>query len=506
MFIANGATVFDQVGILSDSNTSIGNIAWVQGPGSIWSNSLYLAIGYNGRLNQLVVTNGGAVFSGDGYLASFNTTSASNTATITGSGSTWLTTNTLNIGYLGSSNQLSIVNGGSTYALSSYLGFFTTSSNNIVIVNGNGSLFSNAFNIYLGLNGPANRLVVSNGAAALTEDGILGYTNSSFGNVAVVDGAGSTWSNALNLFVGYVSAGNQLIVTNGGMVYGANSYVGTYPLSSNNTAIVTGAGSIWLATTNFIIGDEGSGNSLTIKNGGLVISPVGNLGYFVGSSNNTALVTDVGSVWSNTIGGVGIGGPSSGNSLIISNGGEVFGLGEIGNGSTSSNNSAIITGTGSIWTNPTPYGFYIGYQSRSNTMQITSGGTVFDSGGILGYFGATNNLAVVSGPGSVWNNTNQFFVGYDGYACRLVVSNSGAVFGGSNDTYLGQLLNFGANSNSVLVSGSGSIWSNPANLFIGEDAYGNSSDHQQWRSRVQQRRLAGISSRLPTMAAITSRS
>ncbi len=232
-------------------------------------------------------------------------------------------------------------------------------------------------------------------------------------------------------------------------------------------------GSIWLSTTNFIIGDEGSGNSLTIKDGGLVISPVGNLGYFVGSSNNTALVTGIGSVWSNTIGGLGIGGPSSGNSLIISNGGEVFGLGEIGNGSTSSNNSAIITGTGSIWANPTPYGFYIGYQSRSNTMQITSGGTVFDSGGILGYFGATNNLAVVAGPGSVWNNTNQFYVGYDGYACRLVVSNSGAVFGGALDTYLGQLLNYGANSNSVLVSGSGSIWSNPANLYIGSGGYGN---------------------------------
>ncbi len=242
LLVANGATVFDQVGLLSDSNTSIGNIAWVQGPGSVWSNSLYLAIGYNGRLNQLVVTNGGAVFSGDGYLASFNTTSASNTATITGSGSVWATTNGLYVGYIGSSNQLYIANGGATYALSSFLGALLPSTNNTVVVSDTGSVFSNTFNIYDGDNGPANRLVISNGASAITQTAFSATPIRSYGNVAVVDGAGSTWSNALNLFVGYVSAGNQLIVTNGGIVYGANSYVGTYPLSSNNTAIVTGRG------------------------------------------------------------------------------------------------------------------------------------------------------------------------------------------------------------------------------------------------------------------------
>jgi T5SS/PEP-CTERM-associated repeat protein len=91
----------------------------------------------------------------------------------------------------------------------------------------------------------------------------------------------------------------------------------------------------------------------------------------------------------------------------------------------------------------------------------------------VGYFGGTNDLAVVAGPGSVWNNTNQFYVGYDGYGTRLVVSNGGAVFGGALDTYLGQLLNYGDNSNSALVAGSGSIWSNRANLYVGSGGYGN---------------------------------
>ena len=478
LVISNNATVFDEVGILGYTNASARNAAWVIGPGSVWSNGEFLSVGYNGTLNQLVVSNGGAVFSGVGYLASFTSASASNTATITGSGSTWSTTNALYIGYLGSSNELFLANGGATYDLSSYLGFSTTSSNNIVIASGSGSLFSNTFNIYLGLEGPNNRLVVSNGAAAFTEDGVMGWTNSSSGNTALVDGAGSVWSNTLNLFVGYVGARSQLIVTNGGMVYGANTYLGTYQFSSNNAVIVTGPGSLWVTTTEFDIGDEGSGNSFTIKDGGVAIGGA-SLGNFPGSSNNTALVTGAGSVWSNIINGVliegvAVGGNGCGNSMTISNGGVVVGLGLVGASTSSSNNSLVVTGTGSTWTNPVPYQFYVGDQSRSNTMQITSGGTVFDSVGILGYFGATNNLAVVSGPGSVWNNTNQFYVGYDGYASRLVVSNSGAVFGGALDTYLGQLLDFGANSNSALVAGSGSVWSNPANLFIGEDAYGNS--------------------------------
>jgi T5SS/PEP-CTERM-associated repeat protein len=477
LVISNNATVVDETGVIAYTNASSGNAAWVIGPGSAWSNSLYVSVGYHGTLNQLVVTNGGTVFSGNGFMADFPS-SSNNTATVTGGGSVWSTTNALYIGYSGSSNQLNIVNGAATYDLSSYLGFSSTSSNNTVIVSGSGALFSNAFNIYLGLDGPNNRLVVLNGAAAVTEDGIMGWTNSSFGNTALVDGAGSVWSNTLNLFVGYVGARNQLIVTNGGTVYGTNTYMGTYAFSSNNTLIVTGTGSLWVTTTEFDIGDEGSGNSFTIKDGGVAIGGA-SLGNFPGSSNNTALVTGAGSVWSNIINGVliqgvAVGGNGCGNSMTISNGGVVVGLGLVGASTSSSNNSLFVTGTGSTWTNPIPYQFYVGNQSRSNSMQITSGGTVFDSVGILGYFGGTNNLAVVAGPGSVWNNTNQFYVGYDGYGSRLVVSNRGAVFGGALDTYLGQLLNYGANSNTVLVSGSGSIWSNPANLYIGSGGYGNS--------------------------------
>jgi T5SS/PEP-CTERM-associated repeat protein len=472
LVISSNATVFDETGVIAYTNASSGNAAWVIGPGSVWSNSVFLSVGYNGTLNQLVVTNGGTVFSGNGFMAD-SPSSSNNTATITGNGSVWSATNALYIGYFGSSNQLNIVNGGAMYDLSTYLGFSSTSSNNMVVVSGSDSLFYNTFYVYLGAYNPGNRLVVSNGATAFDVEGVMGDTNFSFGNTALVDGAGSVWSNTQDLFVGYVGARNQLIVTNGGTVYGANNYIGTYQFSSNNTVIVTGPGSVWITTTNFDLGDEGSGNALTIKDGGVVITPAAAMGNLLGSSNNTALVTGIGSVWSNTAGGVGVGGSGCGNSLTISNGGVVFGLGEIGGSASTSNNSLTVTGTGSTWTDTIPFGFYVGYQSRSNLMQITSGGTVFDSYGVVGSDNGSNNLAVLSGPGSVWNNTTQFMVGSDSFDCRLVVSNGGAVFGGILDSYLGQLASYGANSNSVLVSGSGSIWSNRANLYVGNGGYGN---------------------------------
>jgi T5SS/PEP-CTERM-associated repeat protein len=523
LVISNNATVFDETGVIAYTNASSRNAAWIIGPGAVWSNSFFVSVGYNGTLNQLVITNGGTVFSGNGFMAD-SPSSSNNMATITGGGSVWSTTNGLYVGYVGSSNQLFIGNGGAAFSLSSFAGAVVTSSNNTIIVSDPGSVMSNTFNTYIGDLGPGNLLVVSNGATVVDEEGIVGHqnssghntvlvdgtgsiwsnteyvyvgydgatnqmkvtnggavidgtgvigdTNSSPGNVIVVSGAGSTWINTSNLFMGYFGSMNQLIVTNGGAVYGANSYIGTYPPSSNNTIIVTGPGSVWITTTNFDLGDEGSGNALMIKDGGVVITPAAAMGNLLGSSNNTALVTGIGSVWSNTVGGIGVGGSGGGNSLTISNGGIVFGLGEIGGSATSSNNSLIVTGTGSTWTDTFPFGFSVGFQSRSNLMQITSGGAVFDGYGVVGSENGSNNLAVVAGPGSVWNNTTQFIVGSDSFDCRLVVSNGGAVFGGSLDSYLGQLDSSGANSNSALVAGSGSIWSNRANLYIGYGSYG----------------------------------
>jgi T5SS/PEP-CTERM-associated repeat protein len=455
-------------------------------------------------------------------MALITTGSSNNTATITGSGSVWSTTNGLYVGYVGSSNQLYVLDGGAAYALSSYAGALATSSNNTIVVSGVGSVMSNTFNTYVGDLGPENLLVVSNGGAVFDEEGILSYTTSSGDNTALIDGTGSTWSNSVyvyvgyvggtnqmkvtsggavaggegvvgysnsspgnvvlisgagstwttvsNLFMGYMSAGNQVIVSNGGSLFGSNTYIGTYPPSSNNTVTVTGSGSTWVNTNVFYLGDEGAGNKLIINNGGLV-SGYGVLGNLAGSSNNTALVTGAGSVWNGEVSLIG-----PGSTVTVSNGGAVLGYYYVGGGSSGSNGLLIVTGSGSTVSNNTPYPSYVGYFSPSNVLEIVAGGKAFDGFANVGYFYATNNLAVVSGTGSVWTVTNTFEIGDGGVGNLLVVTNGGAVYTGTNGCTVGDASILGgvsAASNSALVAGSGSVWSNGGSVYLGNYDYGN---------------------------------
>ncbi|MCY0725524.1 hypothetical protein OVW19_27695, partial [Klebsiella pneumoniae] len=66
--------------------------------------------------------------------------------------------------------------------------------------------------------------------------------------VAVVTGSGSLWSNAFSV-VGDLGPGNQLVVSNGGVVFADTAvYVGFNAASTNNRLVVDGG---TLRTTNF---------------------------------------------------------------------------------------------------------------------------------------------------------------------------------------------------------------------------------------------------------------
>ena len=89
------------------------------------------------------------------------------------------------------------------------------------------------------VSGAANRLTVSNGGVLQARTGDVGLIPTSSNNVAVVTGSGSLWSNALELVLGFDSPGNQLVISNGGMVRNGVGYIGTSP-SANNNLVVTG--------------------------------------------------------------------------------------------------------------------------------------------------------------------------------------------------------------------------------------------------------------------------
>src|SRR6266481_6132329 len=152
--------------------------------------------------------------------------------------------------------------------------------------------------LFVGNSGSANRLVVSNGAVVADVDGFLGHDPGASNNVAVVTGVGSVWSNRLNLNVGFDGAGNQLVVSNGAFVRANIGQIGFNPSSSNNLALVTGAGSVWSNANELYVGFTGAGNRLVVSNGANVFNSTGTVGGD-GAGNDLAVVTGAGSMWSN---------------------------------------------------------------------------------------------------------------------------------------------------------------------------------------------------------------
>jgi T5SS/PEP-CTERM-associated repeat protein len=245
------------------------------------------------------------------------------------------------------------------------------------------------------------------------------------------------------------------------------------------TNIISEVTSNWPET--YFVGNTNFADVLLIQAGGVLSDGTGTLGHFSNSVNNSVLVTDPGSVWSNQA-SLFVGAAGPGNSLVISNGGRVIGFEAseafvVGDGSGSSNNSVLVTGSGSVWSNAGD--ITIGVDGVSNSMTIANGGQVYSYHGFLstgcGQSGCIDTgycSVVVSGVGSTWSNAADLIVGLTGSGNSLVISNGGTVFS-ANGIYGGSCIGRnGGTGNSVLVVG-GSLWSN-VTLYVGQDGAWNS--------------------------------
>ena len=246
-----------------------------------------------------------------------------------------------------------------------------------------------AQDLYVGFNSSARTTNFTSGTNAYLNT-YVGYNSGDSNNVLNVANPGTLLTNTGDLYVGYNGSGNSLSISNGGTVADDYGYVGGFTTNSsntNNSALITGANSLWTNRNDFIVGNEGSGNSLVISNGGTVANATGVIGASY-SSNNSALVTGANSLWTNGNDFI-VGYEGSGNSLVISNGGTVANAtGVIGNAFTSSNNSALVTGVGSSWSNGGP--LYIAGEG-GGTLTVANGGTV----------SAVNGITIAYAAGSV---------------------------------------------------------------------------------------------------------
>jgi len=299
-------------------------------------------------------------------------------------------------------------------------------------------------------------------------------------------------------FVGEFNPYNSLTIRLGSLVGGAAPQVGMQ--SDFNNVLVNGVGSTWTigdVNSGFLyIGHLGSGNSLTIENGGLVNNPGTSVQseHFIGygdnsntalGNNNSVAVTGTGSSWTmvDSYSQLYVGYFGSGNSLTVDTGGSVsntngiIGLGSTSNTALGNDNSVTVTGTGSVWTNSESLN--VGSRGSGNSLSIHEGASVSNTIGTIGFGNDTNsalgnnNTVTVSGTDSTWINSQALRVGYSGSGNSLIieegatVSNVGAVIGrGGTNPALG-------NNNSVTVAGAGSTWISTSNVTVGEWGSGN---------------------------------
>ena len=427
-----------------------------------------LRFGENAGGNTLVITNGGLLVNGAGAFQGaigVSVGAGNNTVIVTGTGSRWTNSNSVAVGSGANNNTLTIADGG----LVSTPSFLLSTSSNTVVVTGNGSMISNsAGGVTVGNGGRDNLLVVTNGGEISVASITVGNNAAASNNTLLVTGPGTEVNLSSTLLVGNIGPHNAAIIRDGAVV-NANSIgrVGLVAGGSNNTILVDDA------TLNiggeFRFGENAGGNTMVLTNGATLVTGAGAfhgaIGVNAGVDNNTVLVTG-GSVWSNV--SVRVGQGSSGNRLTIADGGTLVSTGATFSGFVGvvgSNNVAVVTGSGSMWTNTTS--MLIGSAAHHSLLVISNGAAVYDLAATIGNSaGASNNLVVVTGAGSIWGHGVGLTLN-NGVDNRVEVRDGGAVVLNSGNVNVGFVTN---SSGSILVTGQGSILRTPGTVAVGSNA------------------------------------
>jgi T5SS/PEP-CTERM-associated repeat protein len=342
------------------------------GPSSNWVGSAGYVVGSNYVFDALVLTNNSVLSNGTGCVG-YEIGASNNSVVVSGTGSAWSNSSSLIVGYSGSINSLVITNGGTVYNGGyGYISYTSTSSGNSVLVAGSGSVW-NSYDLLVGYHGGGDSLVISNGGKVVNSVGYIGWDTGANNNSVLVGGNGSAWTNSDDLYVGEGGSGNSLVISNGGVVVNAHGYVGYISSASNNSVVVSGTGSVWSNLNDLAVGEAGIGNSLVIINGGtVVVSSNMFVGHNSGSSNNF-MVLNGGTLTVN-------------NKLVMSNGAALwYGLG--------TSNPTVTTSNLTL----------------AGTLNITDGGgftngtyTLFSYSGTLTTNGSAGILTIGTTPNTSW--------------------------------------------------------------------------------------------------------
>jgi T5SS/PEP-CTERM-associated repeat protein len=211
-----------------------------------------------------------------------------------------------------------------------------------------------------------------------------------------------------------------------------------------------------------------TGNECVVSNGA-TLAVLGTAPTQIEGHSTRMTITGAGTLWTN-LGELNFGQYS--NVLCITGGATlVDDHATIENGMSYPNfspNMEIVAGTNSLWNN---HGnFYM--TDTGGQLFVTNGGTLSDD---YGYFGDayssspdSNCIATVSGPGSLWTNQADFYIGYDGSSNQVIVNDSGKL--NAQTAYVG----YNGNGNQLVVSDSGVITVRGLNIGTAVNSKSNS--------------------------------
>ncbi|MCG3150461.1 MAG: hypothetical protein PCFJNLEI_03947 [Verrucomicrobiae bacterium] len=418
--------------------------------------SANLLVGGQG-LGAFFVTNG-TVLANQTKLGS--TSTGRGTLVLSGSGSTYSNSSTLQIGSRANStgNFLMISNTAALTSMSSLTVGTTGSGGNTLLVDDGGRLFTRGQVATIG-DGSSNNLAFvqgNSGSSTSTWEaggqGISIGNGAAAGNILVVNGGIVTNVSTLNVGASTAANANQLVITNGGTVFatvirlGGNTAAG----SGNSNSVLLGNNSALITAGQNQIGQAGSGNQLIISNGGFLASQGGsdimNIGVGSASSGNSLLVTGSGSTFTNTS-RIHVGNAGSGNFLIITDGGMIESANTwIGASATASNNWALVRGTSSRWIIKGAASVSaVGSLASGNALTIDAGGIV-DSAGTLSIgalAGSQNNSVTISNGGKLVT------------AGLLTVGNAVGAAGNAYNVGGGGLLSYATNGLTIVGAAGG---------------------------------------------------
>ncbi len=306
---------------------------------------------------------------------------------------------------------------------------------------GLGTLVLSATNFLLG------RTLIYAGTLIVTNGGIHQSSSDTLGSLFV--GGGSTILGSNCTFI--VSGGMATNVAGAGGGFEVSWYAGSH----HNRMVVDNGGIATDLGGETEIGNSGTDSRLEVLNNGFLWVYALTLGVNAISTNNSALVAAGGEVRT-TASGVLVGDRGSFNSMVVSNAGRVNATaGAVGN-TSSSNNWAIVTGSGSIWSNAG--GWSVGRGGAFNTATVADSGQLHGSALYVGSLNGASNTLNVTGVGTLCRTWGPLYVGA-GQGNQLTVS-AGGLLSVATTAII-------TNGSTVLVTGSGSAWTNIGNVTVG---------------------------------------